>query len=79
MRLAFAESELAAVEVAGEVIRLRFSAAAVEPSVAGEEHGYLLGLVVECRGARLEGDASLGFGMVSCPMALRVCATWSFL
>ena len=64
MRLVFADSELAAVEVAGEVVRLRFAAAAVEPSVAGEEHGYLLGLVVECRGARLEGDAHQGFGRV---------------
>ncbi|MES2483606.1 MAG: hypothetical protein V4609_16585 [Pseudomonadota bacterium] len=64
MRLVFADSELAAVEVMGDVVHLRFAAAAVEPSVVGEEHGYLLGLVVECRGARLEGDARQGFGRV---------------
>ena len=62
MRLAFADSEVARVEADGDLLRLVFAAAAVEPTLAGEEAGYLLGVALQLSGARWQGDAAACFG-----------------
>ena len=62
MRLAFADSEVARVEADGDRLRIVFAAAAVEPTLAGEEAGYLLGLVLDLSGASWRGDAAACFG-----------------
>jgi len=62
MQLVFADSEVARVLVQGRTLQLQFAAAAVEPSAAGGEPGYLLGLVLELQGARWTGEPSTCFG-----------------
>ena len=62
MRLAFADSEVARVEADGDLLRIVFAAAAVEPTLPGEEGGYLLGLVLDLAGATWQGDAAACFG-----------------
>ncbi|MBK0392684.1 hypothetical protein [Ramlibacter algicola] len=62
MRLAFADSEVARVEANGDLLRIVFAAAAIEPTLAGGEGGYLLGLALELSGARWQGGAAACFG-----------------
>jgi hypothetical protein len=65
VRLAFADSEVARVEAQGDSVRIQFAAAAVEPTQAGEEGGYLLGLVLQFTGARWQGEPAACFGRVA--------------
>ena len=64
MRLAFADSEVARVEAEGDLLRIVFAAAAVEPTLPGEEGGYLLGLVLDLAGATWRGDPAACFGRI---------------
>lgn len=62
MRLVFADSEVADVQVNGGDLVVRFSAAAVEPSVAGEEAGWWHGVELRLHEARTEGNPAACFG-----------------
>jgi hypothetical protein len=65
MQLVFADSEVAGITVQGGLLRVRFAAAAVEPSGGSGEAGYLLGLDLLLQGAACQGDPAACFGRLA--------------
>jgi hypothetical protein len=63
MRLVFADSEVAGIQVQGDTLRVRFAAAAVE--AGGGEAGYLPGLDLLLHGATWTGDPAACFGRLA--------------
>jgi hypothetical protein len=62
MQLVFADSEVAGIDVLGDGLRVRFAAAAVEPSGGSGEAGYLLDFDLLLQGATWTGDPAACFG-----------------
>jgi hypothetical protein len=64
VQLVFAGSEVAAVEVRGDTLVVRFAAAAIDAGPGGEA-GYLPGLTLTFGQARWQGDPSAWFGCLA--------------